>query len=143
LQTAYLDFFGVTNPRDLKATVYAPGFGARGFAALAPLVSRVAEAGDPIAQGVIAAAGEDLAAQVTAVVRRLDFGSTPIPVVPVGGAFEHVYGLRQRFTQALGRQCERATVRDPLLSPAFGAVILALRAMGGDQSEAIARLRAI
>lgn len=127
LTDAFLTHFNAQHPLDIKRIVYAPGFGAAGFAGLAAVVSRVAEQGDTTARSVIEQAGRWLAREVAALIQCLDFGDTSIPVAPVGGAFEYVCGLKPAFTEALLGLHPQAYVRDPLLPPMFGAVLLALR----------------
>ena len=129
LQDSFLRTFEVGQPRDIKNRVYSPDFGARGFAALAPLVSEAAQAGDPAAQAVVHAAGQALARLVRAVISRLQFDAGPVPVAPVGGAFEHVHRLRDEFKAALA-VVPSAQVRPPRLPPVFGALLLALVAAG-------------
>jgi glucosamine kinase len=142
LVEAFLAHFGLTRPRDVKNVVYAPDFGARGFGQLAAVVSGAAGAGDATAREIIAGHAKELARDVMAVIRRLDFPDGPIPVAPIGGAFEHVWGLRAGFTTALQVANDRLVVRDPIFPPALGAVLLAIRASGPPIEEAVPRLRA-
>lgn len=124
-----LAYFAAQTPDDVKRRVYAPDFGARGFAALAAPVSQAAAQDDAIAQGIIAQAGRDLATQVMAVQRRL--GLPPnAPVAPVGGAYEHVHGLRAGFIAALREANPQANVVEPRWPPVLGAALIALRACG-------------
>lgn len=132
LQEALLARFRVSRPRDVKTIVYAPEFGARGFGQLAGLVGQIAEEGDPTAREIIARHAELLARQVVAVARQLELGPGPIPLAPVGGAFEHVAGLRPAFVSSLQAAVPRLTPREPLFPPPLGAVLLALDALGVD-----------
>ena len=93
--------FQVTELIRSSAWFFRSGFGAQGFAALAPLVSAAAENGEPAAGAILRQAGQELGAAVQAVARRLDFGC-PIPVAPVGGAFEHFQALRRSFEAGPG-----------------------------------------
>jgi N-acetylglucosamine kinase len=122
--------FGVASFRDVKRVVYASDFGARGFAALAPIVAGAAEGGDAVARKIIATAGEDLAAQVCAVQRRLVLPAD-VPVAPVGGAYEHVHGLRTAFESALQRSNPAAKIAAPEYPPVLGAALMALCLCGG------------
>jgi N-acetylglucosamine kinase-like BadF-type ATPase len=140
LRTIFLQHFGVSRPRDVKNVVYAPDFGARGFGQLAPLVSRAAADGDAVACTIVARHADLLARDVRAVVRALDFGADPIPVAPLGGAFEHVTGLRDGFVRTLAAADSHLVVRPPLLPPTLGAVLLALEAIGAASSGARERL---
>ncbi|MCS6846090.1 MAG: BadF/BadG/BcrA/BcrD ATPase family protein [Anaerolineae bacterium] len=129
LEAMMREHFQVQVLRDVKRRVYDPSFGAKGFAALAPLVSQAAAQGDAVAQNIVAQAARDLATQVMAVQRRLALPANT-PVAPVGGAYEHVHGLRAGFTAALREMNPQANVVDPQLPPVLGAALIALRACG-------------
>jgi glucosamine kinase len=129
--------FAISKTRDLKRIVYASDFGARGFAALAPVVSEAARQHDRVARDIINRAGRDLAHAVNSLIPKLTFANGSIPVAPVGGAFQFIDGLRQSFTDSLQPNIHMI---DPALPPVFGAVILALRRCDVPLSEAIPRL---
>jgi N-acetylglucosamine kinase-like BadF-type ATPase len=126
------DHLGLPRFRDaVKRIVYAPDFGARGFAQLAAQVSAAAQAGDAVAMKLIQQAGGDLARQVLAVHTRLALPGAA-PVSPLGGAFAHVHALRAGFEQALRNANSRAQVTEAKHTPAMGAVLMALRLCAGD-----------
>jgi N-acetylglucosamine kinase len=118
--------FGVERLRDVKRIVYAPGFGAAGFAELASVVSRAAHDGDALAQAIVARAGASLAHGVAVLARRLPFTIAPIPVAPMGGAFEHVHGLREQFAAKLREEASNTIVVEPKMPPVMGAVSMAI-----------------
>ncbi|MCL4488596.1 MAG: hypothetical protein M1570_10770 [Chloroflexi bacterium] len=109
---------------EVKRLIYAQDFGPRGFASLAPLISEAAQQGDGAALRIIREAGQALANQVSAVVRRLDFQRAD--VAPVGGGFEHIHGLAESFEKAVYALAIPTTVVAPRLAPVYGAVIMAL-----------------
>ncbi len=121
--------FQIRDMLDVKPLVYRSDFGARGFAALAAVVSAAASADDAVARAVIASGGAALAELVAVVVRRLgpDAG---LPVAPVGGAFEHVHGLGDNFTRELNRLAPGCHVVDAQAPPMHGAALMASRAAG-------------
>ena len=129
LEVAMRAHFALHALRDVKRLVYDSRFGAKGFAGLAPLVSQAAAQGDAVARGIITQAAHDLAAQVMAVHRRLSL-PPDAPIAPVGGAYEHVHGLREGFIAALRSANPRANVVAPKLPPVLGAALIALRACG-------------
>lgn len=129
LEAMMREHFQVKALSDVKRRVYDAGFGAKGFAALAALVSQAAAQGDCVAQRIIAEAARDLATQVMAVQRRLRL-PPDAPVAPVGGAYEHVRGLRAGFAAALRAANSQANVVDAQLPPVLGAALIALRACG-------------
>ncbi len=125
---------------DVKRIVQGSEFGQRGLAALAPLVGQAAEQGDAPAARIIAEAGHALARQAAAVIRRLNFAE-PARVAPVGGAFDHVAGLRDSFGMALAKEPAPAIVVSPELPPVLGAVIMALSKCVSELEPAVERLR--
>ncbi len=137
LMTAHLQLATLTQ---VKRIVQSPGFGQRGFAALAPLVGQAAEQGDVIAARVIQEAGHALARQAAAVIRRLGLVQAA-HVAPVGGAFEHVSGLRDAFRTALSQEPVPSLVVPPELPPVLGAVVMALAKCMREPERAVERLR--
>jgi N-acetylglucosamine kinase-like BadF-type ATPase len=117
----------------VKRTVFAAEFGAQGFAGLAPLVQAAANQGDPVALQILARGGQELAQAVLAVANRLDFGAQPIPVCPVGGAFEHFETLRQAFAARL-EQARNFQVHPPRYPAVIGAVIMARELLEKDKT---------
>lgn len=123
LRQALWDALGVSRPQELKARVVDPGFGAAGFAALAPLVSAAASAGDPGAEAVLRHNAEALADLVTAVAAALQLERPPLCCV--GGAIEHLVPLRTGFAQALAERLPGVVARPPLGDACGGALALA------------------
>jgi N-acetylglucosamine kinase-like BadF-type ATPase len=118
----------VDTPQALKALVVQPGFGAAGFARLAPLVDQRAQAGDPQAMAVVERSADALAAMVQAVAGQLDL---PAPAVcAVGGAAVHLVALRERFAAALQRHCPGAHLQQPAGDACAGALNLAAQTAG-------------
>lgn len=120
--------FNIDDFRSVKRLVYDSGFGARGFAGLAAVVSRAAEQGDEVALQLIHQAARDLARQVRAVQNRLNLPANA-PIAPVGGAVEHVHGLHDGFVAALRDGNPIANVVAPQHPPVIGAALLAMRVL--------------
>jgi N-acetylglucosamine kinase-like BadF-type ATPase len=94
------------------------------IAALAPAVTEAAKDGDQAAQAIVADAGRELAALVTAV--RAGLGVEPEETIPVsysGGVFASG-GVRAAFEESLG---DAYDLRDPVAGPALGAALYAQR----------------
>lgn len=134
LTETFCAHFKVERVYDLKRIVYAGDFGARGFAALAPMVGEVAATGDRAAQEIIHIAGRDLARMAIVSRRKLDFGDLPVPLSLIGGVWAHVQGLKAAFLQAL--RAAPLKISDPQLPPQLGAVILAMHSVGADIPKA-------
>ncbi len=137
LLTAQLQLTTLT---DVKRIAQGPAFGQRGFAALAPLVGQAAEQGDAPAAQIIQEAGQALARQAAAVIRRLKFVQAA-HVAPLGGAFEHVVGLRDAFRAALSQEPAPALVVFPELPPMLGAVVMTLAKCVREPEPVVERLR--
>ena len=110
-------------PQRIKTLVVAPSFGAAGFARLAPLVAAAAEAGDQDAAAVMARSAQALAQMVVTISARLVL---PAPAVwPMGGALEHLPGLRSGLAAALAHDCPGAQLEAPAGDACSGALSLA------------------
>lgn len=101
-----------------------------GIAALAPVVTAAAEAGDELATAILAEAAVELAALVHALRRRLGFPTGEcVRVSYSGGILVRVDAIRRRFEQLLGDAGDYETVT-PRYSPAHGAALYARREAG-------------
>lgn len=96
-------------------------------AAAARDVLEAADAGDPLATAVVAAGATALIDLVTQVAGRLDMPAADVRFA--GGMFRHV-PYRMRCERLLRERLPEARAGRPLLGPAEGAVLLALRVAG-------------
>jgi glucosamine kinase len=108
----------------IKAQVVAHGFGAAGFARLAPVVAAAAAAGDSDAQRIVAGSGQALAAMAAAVACRLNL-PTPVPVCAMGGAVHHLPGLAAALQQGLAEMLPHARLMAPQADACSGALQMA------------------
>jgi glucosamine kinase len=124
LQALVFEALDVASVAELIPRVYEKGLPKHRVAALASLVQRAADEGDPVAAGLIESAGLELALAARSVARQLDFGDEPFPVVLAGGVFKGCPSV----AQSLSRQLDLPKARPTILSvePAHGAVALAL-----------------
>ena len=107
----------------LKALVVEPGFGAAGFARLAPVVAELAMAGDPDCQAIVERSAQALAAMAATIANQLQL---PAPLVwPMGGALAHLTALGDAFAAALSQACPGAQIAVPLGDACSGALELA------------------
>lgn len=96
--------------------------------ALAPLVANAAASGDAVARNIFSRAGEALAAQAVAAIRRLGI---PQGIVSYQGSmFLTGKLLLNPLKAALRRYVPQAKLVHPALPPIGGAYLLALRLMG-------------
>jgi N-acetylglucosamine kinase-like BadF-type ATPase len=107
----------------LKALVVEPGFGAAGFARLAPLVAELAAAGDPDSQAIVERSAQALAAMAATIANQLHL---PAPLVwPMGGALAHLSALGEAFAVALSQAWPGAQIAVPHGDACNGALELA------------------
>jgi N-acetylglucosamine kinase-like BadF-type ATPase len=114
------------------------------MAALAPLVSQAAGAGDAVAVEILARAGCALAEIGVAAARQVfnTTGSTPVDVVQVGGVWAAGGALEQAFVERLDALLPDARRTAPRLPPVGGAVLLAMGANRDDvPPDVLERLR--
>jgi phenylacetic acid degradation operon negative regulatory protein len=116
-------------PQRLKALVVGEGFAPAGFARLAPVVDRLAAAGDPGATTVMDRNGEALAAMAAGVARSLDL--TAPGVCPMGGALTHLQQLRLPFTRALALALPGSPVVPAAGDACQGALMMAAALLKG------------
>ena len=126
LRPALWQALGADSAQAVKAAVVAPGFGAAGFARLAPVVDALAQAGDSHAQCVIAQSAEALALMVHSVAAQLHLAQPA--VCGVGGALRHLQQLRQGFRATLQQHLPAARLQDPAGDACSGALSLAAQA---------------
>lgn len=125
--------FGRERIADVGAAVHLGEIHRARLGELAPLLFRVAAAGDEVARSVVVRQGEEVVALVTAALRRLGLLAAPVVVVLGGGV------LRARDPLLLGVIHERllaavprATITVVTDPPVVGAALLALDALGAD-----------
>jgi N-acetylglucosamine kinase-like BadF-type ATPase len=110
--------------------VYRDGWGRAEVAALAPEVAAAAEAGDRVAQEIMAQAAGTLAELALAVIVTLGRQGTPTPVSLTGGVAAAGAPLLDPFRRWLALAAPTAVVTAPRLSPLEGAALLALQHFG-------------
>ena len=123
LRSALWQALGADSAQAVKAAVVASDFGAAGFARLAPVVDRLAGAGDPEAIVIVQRSATALAELVVGVATALAMPAAP--VCPVGGALTHLRQLRRHFEQSLQLSLPGASLVSPSGDACSGALALA------------------
>ena len=123
LRSALWQALGADSAQAVKAAVVASDFGAAGFAQLAPVVDRLADAGDPEAIVIVRRSATALAELVVGVATALAMPAAP--VCPVGGALTHLRQLRRHFEQSLQLSLPGASLVSPSGDACSGALTLA------------------
>lgn len=129
LSALMLDALEFSHPRNLIPWMHSVGKDK--VAQLAGVVFDAANANDPVAQGILNAAADELALAARVVIEKLGFDQ-PFNLVLSGGIFTHqpifVASLRNR----LRNLAPHARVCLPKREPAYGAVLLAISQFGGN-----------
>jgi N-acetylglucosamine kinase-like BadF-type ATPase len=126
LADAIVAFVGAKDLEDLMRgyTTYEYHVGAEA----APLVFRVAEQGDRVAQELIYWAGCELGEMANAVIRQLEFENLAFDVVMTGSMFEGGPRLIEPMRQTILKMAPKARMVRLSLPPVLGAVMLGMEA---------------
>ncbi len=111
---------GAADLAEVGARVYAGEVGRSAIAGLARVVDHLAEAGDEVCQGLLAAAADHLALAAMAVAARLQAETLPVALV---GGLRGSRRLVEGFASALGRRLPQAPVVPPAHPPVIGALV--------------------
>src|SRR6185295_19477299 len=128
LADAIVKYIGAKDLEDLMRgyTTYEFEIGAEA----APIVFRVAEEGDPVAQELIHWAGCELGEMANAVIRQLEFENLAFDVVMTGSMFEGGARLIDPMRETIQKLASKARFVRLSLPPVIGAVMLGLEANG-------------
>ena len=116
------------------------------IAAVAALVCRLAQAGDPVAIALFQAAAHELAFQVNTMIRLLGLreaarAGEPVYVLPYGGVFRCGPIITEPLKQAVLSCAPEVRLLPPVWCTVIGSAALALRAIGVDPIEPETRRR--
>jgi N-acetylglucosamine kinase-like BadF-type ATPase len=104
---------------------------------LVPLVFSEAEAGDPVAAGLVARQVDEVVAMAGAAIRRLDLAGRDVEVVLGGGLF---HGEAPAFVERIGAEIRKiapaATLSQVAAPPVVGAALLGLDRLGAPAGAA-------
>jgi N-acetylglucosamine kinase-like BadF-type ATPase len=124
LLPAILNLWGLKDFDELVA--YANQIPAPDFTRLAPLVVSCAEAGDPVAQGVLHREAEELAYLARLIIdrlRRADLRPDWVPDLAfTGSILEHVAPIREGIVEILRRELPTMKVVPGMVDPILGAL---------------------
>jgi N-acetylmuramic acid 6-phosphate etherase len=124
LTDTFLKAMSLNEASGMVIAVHSGDWDRQRLAGLAPLLFQAAESGDSVAQGIIDAGAQDLAATVVSVVQKLGL-KNPVPLALTGGMLLHVSRYRELFLAEL----KAREISQPLVllvpEPAEGALRLA------------------
>jgi glucosamine kinase len=125
---------------DILGVVYAPDFGKTEIAAFARRVSACAGHGDPVAQSILRAAGEELALAANAVIRHLGLAEESFDVGLTGGVFRAGGMVLDTFTAAVHAVAPHSRIAYVRYPPSVGALLLAFHQSGRLTDALVARI---
>lgn len=141
LTEAVLAHFGVQEPWELVRRLPLAQTNTEDISALAVVCAEVAEAGDAVAEGILVAAGSNLAQSGAAAATQLGMVA---PAVAVTGSVLTNAVVRRQFTRHLGELCPGSSVVPSRFPPVIGAALLALQHTGATIHKALlSRLPAV
>ena len=128
LADAIVKYIGAKDLEDLMRgyTTYEFEIGAEA----APIVFRVAEEGDPVAQELINWAGCELGEMANAVIRQLEFENLAFDVVMTGSMFEGGARLIRPMRETIHKLAPKARLVRLTAPPVLGAAMLGMEAGG-------------
>jgi N-acetylglucosamine kinase-like BadF-type ATPase len=135
LSQPVLAALGITDINAIMNHIYTPKLNHAGIAALAPLVTRAAEAGDPVALAIIARGCAELALMVATTQRQLALPDDTL-VVPVGSLAEVSVIFRTALERAILQVLPAARIQSAVAPAVAGAAWLALEQIGVTLSPA-------
>jgi N-acetylglucosamine kinase-like BadF-type ATPase len=128
LTRVVMKYFHVRSFRLIVEPIYQQDLTSRQLGGLAPLVAQTAKQGDRAARAIFHQAGDELARQAVAVLRRME---PPKAIISYqGSVFLAGSTLLTPLRRSLQRLAPEAKLVRPLLPPIGGAFLLALRLAG-------------
>lgn len=128
LATAFIEMTGAKSLEDLiegyTANYYSIGADA------APLVFRIAEEGDAVANDLVRWAGSELGEMANAVIRQLNFEEIEFEVALIGSMFKSGEILIKPMRETVHALAPKAKLIPAEVRPVLGAVLLGMEASG-------------
>ncbi|MBD2293311.1 ATPase [Anabaena sphaerica FACHB-251] len=123
---------GLERMENLIEVIYRKGWGVKEIAALAPIVDQAASEGDKIANSIIDEAIKELVIATSTVMDHIFDSNQVVEIVSTGSIWLGKCGLRERFVNSIIDQYPLVNVIYPRYEPAYGAGLLALKALSGN-----------
>ena len=133
LKQAVMDFLKIDHMNAFRARIHDSGLSRSERARLAPIILDLASAGDAVSISIVAEGVEALSNCVFSTSRQLYIKSPTILLA--GGLLQHTY-FSNSLEAALNTRIPSANITQPILSPGAGAVLMALKAINYEISDA-------
>jgi glucosamine kinase len=119
--------FSIHTAEEMRRHVDSTHFGKFEIAAFSVRVAQAADEGDSAAQRILREAGEHLAENAIAIIRRLKMSADTFPVSTVGSVFKSAEWVVKPFQEAIRPYAPHAEFVPPRHPPEIGAAIMARR----------------
>ena len=130
---AFKQHFNQANIEDLIEVIYRRGWGVKEIAALAPIVDFAAASGDEIANNIIDEAVQDLVKATSTVIDAIFSFSSNCEIVTTGSVWQGRSKIHERFAACIVAKFPLVKVIFPRNEPAYGAALLALKSLAGEE----------
>jgi N-acetylglucosamine kinase-like BadF-type ATPase len=128
--------FGAGSMCDIVPVIYDAAFTKERFADLTRWLIEEGAGDDSVFRDICCRAGQELAAQTLAVVKRASLKLSPLPVYLVGGVLNNMPFVRESLIDALKLETP-VNVETPTLPPVLGAAAMALCDAGVELSPSV------
>jgi len=125
-----LSTLGVEEMQDLMHRIYSPGMSRTEIARLSPMVLETAQQGDSVAQKIVRDGQNELALLVEVAAQRLNYTTEGLSVVAAGGLAHSGNYYKSGLYAAICSHLPGVQIQEPVLSPVFGAALLAIEILG-------------
>ncbi|WP_020662376.1 N-acetylglucosamine kinase [Amycolatopsis benzoatilytica] len=135
LESAVAEYYGAATLLDVVQGLHFEEIDSVTIHGLCPLLFKVAEAGDDVAQAVVTRFAEEVSLLAGAIMRRLDLTTSSSEVILGGGVLT---GVSEAVIADIERRClkaaPRAHVRVVEVNPVVGAALFGLDKIGASES---------
>ncbi|MBK1990133.1 ATPase [Sphaerospermopsis aphanizomenoides BCCUSP55] len=128
----FQQYLQIENIEKLIEIIYRKGWGVKEIAALAPIVDQAASEGDKIANRIIDEAVRELVIATATVIDQIFDSNQVVEIVTTGSIWLGKCGLRERFVNFMIHKYPLVNIIYPRHEPAYGAGLLALKALAGN-----------
>ncbi|MEA5502209.1 BadF/BadG/BcrA/BcrD ATPase family protein [Halotia wernerae UHCC 0503] len=130
---SFKQYLSLTNIEDLIEVIYRRGWGVKEIAALAPVVDLAAASGDEVANNIIDHAVQELVKATSTVIDAIFSYDSVLEVVTTGSVWRGKSKMHDRFAASIINKFSRVKVIFPRFEPAYGAGLLALQRLRGEE----------
>lgn len=140
MESEVLETLECDSVEEIAERAYSDRLSVSGMARLAPLVFRMADEGNEVAQDIVGVAATDLADLVAAVARRLHLSSA-FTVTLRGGVLENQPILREQVAQRIASRYPKSQIVNEDFPSALGSTACALRSYKADVAQSLLKLQ--